>query len=108
MVINDCRRCGNTSRLVSLNIAKILLPAYKIIVQGMAKCTDFGILHKKMPEIGDSGWLIDEGITIFYCCDSRRARRWYCDGVRPVMRLNDETNVERDLKPTLSEMASMV
>ena len=43
-----------------------------------------------------------------YCRASSRASRWYCDGVKPVMRLKEVTNVERDLKPTLSLIASMV
>ena len=47
-------------------------------------------------------------MSLFVNYDPLCAMRWYCDGVRPVMRLNEVTNVERDLNPTLSLMASMV
>ena len=70
----------------------------------------YGFRHftQKMPEKGNFCCFLGVRIDNCHCCDSSRAKRWYCDGVRPVMRLNEATNVERDLKPTLSLMASMV
>ena len=73
-------------------------------------CPDVQIsaIHTKKPQ-KDLLWNDKlKEIGADYCCASFRAIRWYCDGVRPVMRLNEVTNVERDLKPTLSLMASMV
>lgn len=74
----------------------------------LSRCTDFGNLHKKCSKMVFLSGILVHFIDFFQAFASSRAMRWYCDGVSPVMRLNDVTNVERDLKPTLSLMASMV
>jgi len=87
-----------------LHIANLLFLRLNGDWNEIPKCTNFGNSHKKRLFSA----ILSPRKRANHSWASLRAMRWYCDGVRPVMRLNDETKVERDLKPTLSLMASMV